>query len=190
MRRFYLWTAVLLTAFLACGCQSARNYNDGIYNVSREGRSYAVDAERGTVTCDGIVYQYTMSGGRERGELHVTYPDGSTYFWRESASMAAGGSSPDYDPDAHGYVRGEVLWDVLAKKTATPAQSGGVLLSILLAAVGAGLVFQPYAMWMLSHGWRFKDAEPSGLALHVNRVLGVVVIAAAFCFFLAQFNFL
>ena len=35
-------------------------------------------------------------------------------------------------------------------------------------------IFSPRTSWYLSTGWRFKDAEPSDLALSLNRFIGVV----------------
>ncbi len=49
-------------------------------------------------------------------------------------------------------------------------------LGILLIVLGAVNTFAPHAGWYLSYGWRFKDAEPSDLALSVGRVGGIIGI--------------
>ncbi|HIR50701.1 MAG TPA: hypothetical protein IAA53_05370 [Candidatus Avoscillospira avicola] len=56
------------------------------------------------------------------------------------------------------------------------------LLLILLGVVNAAF---PRAMWYLSYGWRFKNAEPSDAALLVGRAGGAVVaVAGVICLFL------
>lgn len=50
------------------------------------------------------------------------------------------------------------------------------LLAALLLAVGIFNTAAPQTAWWLEYGWRFKDAEPSDLALGANRILGVVLI--------------
>ena len=49
-------------------------------------------------------------------------------------------------------------------------------LAILLIAAGAFNAAKPRTAWYLGYGWRFKDAEPSELALGVERMVGVVVL--------------
>lgn len=46
------------------------------------------------------------------------------------------------------------------------------IISILLII---GIIFPKFA-WMLSEGWKFKDAEPSQLYLGFSRVMSVVVL--------------
>ncbi|MBO5253428.1 MAG: hypothetical protein J6C51_05740 [Clostridia bacterium] len=52
-----------------------------------------------------------------------------------------------------------------------------MLAVVLLIALGLFAVLSPQTVWYLEYGWRFKDAEPSNLALTLNRIGGIVSIA-------------
>ncbi|GIQ63329.1 hypothetical protein PACILC2_18970 [Paenibacillus cisolokensis] len=54
------------------------------------------------------------------------------------------------------------------------------LVGMLMLIVGIINVLFPRAMWWLKDGWKFRDAEPSGLALTLGRVSGAVLTIAAF----------
>lgn len=48
------------------------------------------------------------------------------------------------------------------------------LLAIVLLGVGLFNILSPQTAWYLSEGWKFRDAEPSDLALGLARAGGVV----------------
>lgn len=50
----------------------------------------------------------------------------------------------------------------------------------VIIAIGLVIAIWPKVAWYLRLGWRFKNAEPSGLALGVERVTGVVLVIAGF----------
>lgn len=176
MKRFYLWIAVLMLMFALCGCQGKGNPN--IYDVTYNGKTYTVDQEQGTITCEKAVYRFKISGGgRKSVDLDILYPDGSRYYWTEEEYGGHGGWSDGYDPEASGYVPGDVLWEVLKMRSTSRKNSApSPLLAFLLLAVGTFQALTPQTAWMLEHGWRFKNAEPSDVALAVNRILGMVLI--------------
>ena len=178
MKRFCLWVAALLLVFTLCGCQSKESPDP--YDVAYNGKTYTVDQDQGTIACDGVVYRFAVSGGGGNSvELEVTYPDGSRYYWTKDGSFGHGGWSDDYDPEASGYVPGDVLWEVLALESAGQERSGpSPILAVFLLALGAFPAISPRRAWMLGYGWHFKDAEPSDLALTVNRAVGVLLILA------------
>ena len=45
--------------------------------------------------------------------------------------------------------------------------------------IGVVSILAPEAMWQLYEGWKFKDAEPSDLALVMHRIGGVLLIVMA-----------
>ncbi|MCG7378088.1 hypothetical protein MH215_13885 [Paenibacillus sp. ACRSA] len=49
-------------------------------------------------------------------------------------------------------------------------------IGVLALILGALFAIWPYLGWYLRLGWRLKDAEPSDLALSVDRILGVVLV--------------
>lgn len=179
MKRFYLWIAVLLLVFSLCGCQNKEEPK--LYDVEHDGKTYAVNREDGTIGCDGVVYRFEISDDGENSvTLHITYPDGSRYYWTmDGGGDGHGGWSDDYAPETSGYVPGEVLWDVLSPVAPGRERSGpSPVLAIVLLALGAFEAISPRTAWMIGYGWRFKDAEPSALALTVNRGVGVLLILA------------
>jgi hypothetical protein len=54
------------------------------------------------------------------------------------------------------------------------------LIGVLLLAAGIANVAFPQAMWWLSEGWKFQNAEPSDLALTVGRIGGVILLIVSF----------
>ncbi|MBE6962450.1 MAG: hypothetical protein E7445_08365 [Ruminococcaceae bacterium] len=54
-----------------------------------------------------------------------------------------------------------------------------MLLILVLLAVGIFNTVSPHTAWYLENGWRFKNAEPSDLALGMTRLAGIVFIAVA-----------
>lgn len=186
MKRFCLHVAVILAAFVLCGCQKSEA--PALYEVARDGKTYAVDREEGTIACDGVVYRFAVSGGGGSAvTMDITYPDGSRYYWTSDDGFGHGGWSDDYDPEAAGYAPGEVLWDVLSLDEAGQERAGpSPVLAVILLALGAFQALSPRTAWTVGYGWRFKDAEPSELALTVDRAVGVLLIAAGIICLLAS----
>lgn len=54
------------------------------------------------------------------------------------------------------------------------------LMGVVILAIGLVIAIWPKVAWYLRLGWRFKNAEPSGLALGVERVTGVILVIAGF----------
>ncbi len=83
-------------------------------------------------------------------------------------------------------VAGEVLWDVLCLSVPTKTDDSGhyIGLGMILILLGVFHAVSPHTMWYLSYGWRFKDAEPSDLALFAERAGGIVaIVAGVVCLF-------
>lgn len=172
MRKVYVFLLSLLLVFSLCACSSEENPN--IRTVSVDGVVYTVDVEQGTITDGHYTYEFTVSGP----STNITYPDGSTYYWTENGQFGHGGWSEDYDEDR--YVDGDTLCDVLSKAVPSSRSSEKpVLIIFLLLVVGVFNAVAPHASWYLEYGWRFRDAEPSELALGVNRIIGIVCIVIA-----------
>ena len=51
-------------------------------------------------------------------------------------------------------------------------------IAAMMIVVGVISVISPATGWWLSHGWEFRNAEPSYTALVVTRVGGVALILA------------
>ncbi|MBQ3534202.1 MAG: hypothetical protein IJA56_03455 [Clostridia bacterium] len=61
-----------------------------------------------------------------------------------------------------------------------PERKTGNPLGLLLIPLGVLQAVFPQAFWFINHGWRYKDAEPSELALGLGRAGGVIVIIVGF----------
>lgn len=177
MKRFLALCAALCFLLLAaCGGDKG---DPNVYDVEYNGKTYSVDQIERTITVDGYTCEFNVTHG---GRFVVTYPDGSTYS--VDSDIGWGGShSEDFDPDK--YVSGDTLWKVLEQDrpgTKQTSTHGG--LGILLVIFGILEAAFPRVSWWLSHGWRFKNAEPSDLALGLGRMAGVIMILAGIiCFF-------
>lgn len=167
-----------LCFLLATACSADRG-NPNVYDVEYNGKIYSVDLIKQTVSVDGYTCQFNVTHG---GRFVVTYPDGSTYS--ADSNIGWGGShSEGFDPEQ--YVSGDTLWEVLKQDHPDARQRsthGG--LGILLIFFGILETAFPQAFWWLSHGWRYKNAQPSDLALGLGRVGGVIlIIIGIICFF-------
>ncbi|MFC0189429.1 DUF6199 family natural product biosynthesis protein [Fictibacillus aquaticus] len=50
------------------------------------------------------------------------------------------------------------------------------VVGVLVVLIGLFFVKYPYFIWETSIGWQLKDAEPSDMALKVNRIIGYILI--------------
>lgn len=174
MKKLTVFLLAILAAFLLAACVPE---SEPIYEVERGGVIFTVDTVNQTITADGHTYGYQISGG----STTITYPNGATYYWSWSGNVGSGGWGEGYDPET--YVDGDILLDVLNQGTPQKESGGNPLLGLLLIALGIWHAASPYTAWYLSHGWRYKNAEPSDLALGMTRVGGFVVIVAGIILF-------
>ena len=171
----------VLLALSLCACSHTPETESTTYTVNKYGTDYVVDPENGTIFDGTHTYQYSVSGSSSGYDIDITYPDGSTYWWHTqtggSIISGSGGWSDDYDETR--YVDGRTLCDVIEEDAPRPRHSKNVLLIFILLVLGIFNTAVPQAAWYLEYGWRYKDAEPSDLALGLNRLGGAVAIIAA-----------
>ena len=58
------------------------------------------------------------------------------------------------------------------------------LIVLLLFIVGIWNTFFPYYSWYLSYGWRYKNVEPSDIAINFTRISGVIMIVISVVVFI------
>ena len=159
MKRYLaVFCVVLLMLLCACG----REPISPVY----EKNGYTVDTEAQTITKgeDVIRYDFEYSG-----KVTFTYPDNTTTSWSQNG---AGTSSLFFDFDR--WPGALDLIDVLDRDD-LPERKTGNPLGLLLIPLGVLQAVFPQAFWFINHGWKFKDAEPSELALGLGRAGGVLV---------------
>lgn len=163
----------LLLTFTVCACRS----QPSVYMAQIYGTDYTFDTDSGTIT-DGVnTYNYFFTGTEDDFSFEIQYPDGSSFWFKQSGASGYGGWSEDYDPDK--YADGQRLLDVILLNAPKPADFGQLLPFIILLIAGICNTAAPYYMWQLGYGWRFKDAQPSDIALWVTRAGGILAIAVS-----------
>ena len=114
-----------------------------------------------------------LRGLRRYREPHIeiTYPNGAVYRQEARDGFSTGTGSSGTEGFADPYAMCELIADSVPKP-AIDRLGGGLL--ILLGLVG---LLSPKTAWQLEYGWRYQNAEPSSLALGLNRAAGVLGIA-------------
>jgi len=177
-----LLLTLLLSLLLLASCGKQIG-NPNVYDVDYNGTTYTVNQNDRTISFNDHVCHFEITNNVNGVHFKVTYPDGSSFWKRWTGNAGYGGWSDDYDETR--YVSGDTLWKVLELDHANDRNnSGHWFFGILLAGLGIFQTASPRTAWWLSHGWRFRDAEPSDLALGLGRVGGVVlIIIGIICFF-------
>ena len=152
MQRFLAFFCVTILVLL-CAC--GREPLSPVY----EKNGYTVDTEVQTITKGADVIRYSFGGN---GKVTFTYPDNTT----------TSTSSLFFDTDR--WPSAWELMDVLDRDD-LPERRTGNPLGLLLIPLGILQAFFPQAFWFINHGWKYKDAEPSELALGLGRVGGVAI---------------
>jgi len=173
MRRLLIiLLAMLLTASLF-GCAK----QETVYTVDKNGVEFQVDTIEKTISDGKNIYKYEFSGDSSSYHAKITYPNGSSYSFSQSGYTGSGSWSGDYNETI--YVPGDTLIDIIAEDAPRKGNSGMFFGKLILIALGLFELLAPEASWYISHGWKYKDAEPSEAALVFTRIGGGIVIAVA-----------
>lgn len=162
--------AFVLTFLLLLLLTGCREKPSPICTITYMDQEYTLDQVKQTITHSGDVYHYQFSGN----EITLEYPNQATYSQTDYGGSIASGWTENYD-DAR-YVPGDVLIGVLHADSPPSRRTGNPLVGLLFLAVGLWNAISPYSSWYLSHGWRYKNAEPSDLALGLTRAGGIFAI--------------
>ena len=167
----------MLFCLSACSDDSESTYTYSSFYNSKE-ILLTVDPLNGTMTDGKDIYHYTITDGTH---IDITYPNGATYWSTHKPSNGTihivSGWSDDYD--RHRYIDGSVLEDALEQQLESHSSSIGIGWCLLLLGSGLFSLLYPELSWFLSYGWRYKNTEPSKLALISARVSGAVIILLA-----------
>ena len=168
----------LVLVLLLCACGQTAEAPSNTRSMTVNGTAYTVDDAAGTISDGANVYAFSVEYRASGSRVSFTYPDGSSWWHETKTNTEVGGWSDSYAPEEHGYAEGEVLYGVLTSDSPETREKSGPnpLLALLLLAVGAWGTASPRSMWFVEHGWRYKDAEPSEMALGANRVTGIVCL--------------
>ena len=189
MKRVLVCLTLLCCLFLtACGRNAPKEPYEGYYN----GSTYVVDEADGTVTMDGNTYTYTLSvTPGQSARLKLTYPDGtwSSRSGRVGAQGVVYITGTDSTGFEHGrYLSCDALWHALDVDERIEGNSGGagyMLLGVVLVGLGVFQFVSPETMWKFNWGWRYKNAEPSDLALNMGMLSGALSVVLGIILFFA-----
>ena len=165
-KRFPLLFVIAILVCL-CGC--------GSNNVPREetvvigGTTFTVDRQEGIIRDAQYTYRVTSSGNRTT----ILYPNGGTYSWQEIGGYGTGSTTMDLSVSP--YADPMTLLSVINARSSHSERGGHVGLGLVLLLLAVCMAVWPRAFWYLHTGWRFKDAEPSDLALGLNRTVGIIL---------------
>ena len=159
----------LLLVLLMVGC--AKEDIGKVKRINKNGIQFTVDTENHTIEDGSLTYSYAINGS----EIVIRYPDGQTYTWKESNGIGTGSTSLDFDYSTH--MEPSTLLSVIedAHNTSSKTTHKNTGVGIILLLIGAVYAVWPKKLWFISWGWRYKNAEPSDLAIGVFRVVGVIV---------------
>ena len=176
MRKIAAFFVMIFLMLSLCACSSSGS-SEKVYTYEKNGKSFTVDTENTTISDGTNVYHYTFSGDSSNYQINIVYPDGSSYWERMENGGGFGGWSDEYSENR--FVPGDVLCEIVADHIPRPASSKNVLVIILLLGGGAFELLSPRTAWYLEYGWRYKDAQPSEMALWLNRAGGVLLLFIA-----------
>lgn len=182
-----LFLLLILGATVFSGCARREAARDPVFI---DGTELVFDEAACTMTYGKDVYHYQFTADG----LEIAYPNGLICFWNRDtggAYLTGGWRAPlDYDGPFSGTEMGyldevQLRWS-LEDYYAGSARRGGdtFLPGLLLLCLGGFSAASPRTSWYLSYGWRYKNAEPSDLALAVNRIGGIVFCALGLLFLL------
>lgn len=177
MKKVTVFLLCLLMLASLCACGAADADRDPTYTVEKYGETYTVNPDEQTISDGAHIYSYDVSVGGTSTRVEITYPNGASYYWSWHGNVGSGGWSGSYNDTL--YTRGDTLCDIVMDGVPAPeraASPGKLFLIIFAIPLGAFNIAFPQAAWYLEYGWRFKNAEPSDLALGLNRFGGIVLV--------------
>lgn len=174
MKRLLPLILALLLVLVGCAYEEPQT----VYTVGIENVQLTVDTQNQTISDGLFTYHYTITATGNSSKITITYPNGATYYWTWSGNAGHGGWSEDYDDST--YADGRTLRLALEHDPSGTKKkrerSGNPLLGLLAIGLGIWNTGWPYSSWYLSHGWYYKDTEPSDAALAMTRFGGIISI--------------
>ena len=192
MRKFWITLCVTLgMIFVLTACGSDRAW----FQYGQE--EYEINYEEGTVIInylpefEPIYFTLTKNGNEYR--CNITYPDGSTYWEKQTKNKLSNGVIVSYQWQEgvnYGYGEGFVpqslpestLADAIIDNAVDKPASisfGRIAMVIVIACVAIWQISSPESAWHWGPGWHYKNAEPSEASLALGQISGVVMLVMA-----------
>lgn len=175
---------ILLAALLLTACRwESDAVSTDPYTYSNGEKTLYVDPQAGTITCGVHTYRFEIDGDN----ISIIYPNGCKYIMTVRDGISYGGYTTGMNSTffaENGYEDGDNL--MAAVERFMPNNDGGldsggtsimgVMCGVLICGIGLWSLLAPQSAWYVSHGWRYKDAEPSDAALAVESIVGIIAI--------------
>ena len=184
MNRLKTKVFILLLIILASICVGCNNEPDP---VVIDGKEVIISTENSTLTHGDDTYYYSTN--HDLTQITITYPNGAVYtktYYDEYSSSGGWNSIDMGSVEDLGYIDENVLVDIIKDNNKSFQISENFVLSFLLLLAGLFAAIFPYTAWYISYGWRYKDAEPSDIALFFERIGGIVLIIVGILFLFAN----
>ncbi len=152
-----------------------------------DGKEVTINQSENIITYDNEIYTYE----KNKSYIQITYPNKMVYR-EEYSSSGISTSTWSADPNlstgiiditTYGYLSERMIIDTILKYSseidpnARFSLSGrSPILGFIITILGAIVIIFPKGSWYLNYGWRYKNSEPSKVAINVQRVSGAIAV--------------
>lgn len=161
---------VLVLSLVGCSREQIPEHN--IKTFSKNGAVYTIDTEKCIIQDNQNTYSYVFGASGTT----IIYADGQSFSWKESNGMEISSTSLNFDYSTHvdPLILLEVIKDAYHTNNKINIEDAGI--GIILLMIGITDAAWPEKIWLLNWGWRYKNAEPSELAIGIYRVGGIIAV--------------
>ncbi len=163
MKRIIVFIMVCLSCILLCACEET------IIEGSNYGKEYRIDKGQHIIEYDHNIYRYEVNGDN----IKIITPLGNMGSYTYSGIVISGSSSEDDFPT---WEVATVIGDEVIKKEGNSSSGLSVIMGVIMIVVGLINALVPDVAWQLKEGWKYRNAEPSDMALILIRLGGIGII--------------
>ena len=170
----FLFATILLT-----GCSTINTPTTKVKNV--DGYELTIYEAENFIVYNEELYRYSIVDGA----LSIKYPTGAVCTEKDGAVSWSNADAEFIINNGAPYVDCYALLEVAPRteyqrrdNTITGEQIMLIMISVFIILIGIFEAVYPEESWQLTHGWKYKNAEPSDMYMGMTRVGGVVMIIA------------
>lgn len=178
MHKHMLLMLLMGCVFLLSCSRQEEPASNLIEGMDVNGVQYCIHLEKQTAKIAENEFSYSLTGDYEAYNLSVIGPNKERIEFQGGESGSAGRFGDGIDFKILDQVH--ILENVLVENVLKPSQSshnfGSIIVGVFFIGIGILYAINPRFVFDISEGWRYKNLEPSDLALTINRVIGIVII--------------
>ena len=180
MKKWLLFCLTALCLFLFAACSQPVEYSAQINGRIPAGHRFPDHFRRGQ-----YLFLYRFRHQRPYTVV-ISYPDGTSYVWEQSDGAAAAGGGPDWRMNTS-MMSTEAPFAICCHDAARPSQLRSNYYSGYPCRPRLFNIIRPRTAWFLDSGWKYKDAEPSDMALSAHVIGGILALVIAVIVFMSAF---